>query len=866
MKTLALAWKMLRGQPSRAWLFAFCIAVGVAARVSIGSFLGSLDQALGQEARSLLTADLEVSSGSPLSAEHEALLKQRLPATAHRVDRISLLTMAASVPKKGAKAGRSRLVQLSAVGPAYPLVGRLKVRGPDGQSYDATALPGKPWAFVQADLLTQLNARLGDPVRVGDKTLVLAGLIQAEPGLGAGAFSLGPRMIIGLDQAAGTGLTGFGSRVSYESLFSLPDPSQGDALALTLKQGLGIKDAPRFRGMAPSPSSMNVRSTKDAAEEVRKFFERLADFLGLVSLMALLLGGIGVASVTRGFVRDAAVQLGVLRSVGASPRRVTALFAWQAALLGLMGGLMGAVAGALLQWSLTKALADFLPLVLTPIFSPGAMAWGLCLGLFSALLFGIEPALVATRQTTAALLRDEEAPSRLPWQVWALRALGALSFAGLAAYEAKSWTRGPGFFGALLLGALLLQGLAALALPRLARLRSLKLPFAARHALANLARPGLRAGATVVALGSAALLLGVLAVHQYSLLGELDPSKKGTSIPDLFILDIQADQAGPLRDQLKAYNPALKVELSPMVRARFRGKLGEVEAKALKTPGLKTQEAEDDEHMRSREQNLSWRPSLGSGEEIIAGQWMDPNGQDVEASVEEWYAQRLHAKLGDILRFDVQGVEVQARVTSLRKVNWASFKPNFFILLSPWALQDAPQTWVGSISGAGNAEQRADLQATVSGRFSNLTLFDVAEGMQKILGILGKISSAVRLVAGFCLATGLVVLAGLALATARSRRSEAALLKVLGAGQRQLLAGIALEFGLLSALAAAFGLGLSLLFGWVLMTQVLELQFTAPWLPLIRLGILFTFTGAAVGLLSSWRVFQAKPAEVLRED
>jgi putative ABC transport system permease protein len=790
--------------------------------------------------------------------------------------------MAASLPKPGAKAwaeprrspGRSRLVQLSAVGAGYPLVGKLVVLDAQGQSLDSRALLGQPWAFAQSDLLTQLGLKLGDPVRVGERRFVLAGLIKTEPGLGAGAFSLGPRMLIGLDQAQATGLTGYGSKVSYERLYGLPQPAQSDTIAQAIKVALGLKDTPRFRSMAPSPDTVSVRSSKDAANDVRRFFERLADFLNLTSLMALLLGGIGVASVTRGFVRESAVPLGILRSVGASPGRVTALFAWQAAWLGLAGGLIGALGGLALQSVLPGILADFLTLPLKAVFSPGALLWGLSLGLLSALLFGIEPALVASRQSTAALLRDEEAPGRLPKQAWLLRAGGALVFAALAAVESRSWTNGPALFAGLVVGAFALQGLAWFSLPRLARLRARWQPFAVRHALANLARPGLRAGATVVALGSSALLLGVLSVYQFSLLTELDPAKKGSAIPDLFVLDIQADQAEPLRAQLKAYNPALQVELSPMVRARYRGKLpsaadaaaASTDAQARVTVGLQTREHEDEQRMRSREQNLSWRTELSAGEKIIAGKWMDVNGQEVEASIEEWYAQQLGAKLGDVLRFDVQGVEVQAKVTSLRKVNWASFRPNFFILLSPWALQDAPQTWVGAISHAGGAEARADLQATVSSRFSNLTLIDMADGTKKILGILGKIAAAIRLVAGFCLVTGMVVLGGLAVATARSRRGEAALLKVLGAGRGTLLGSIGFEFGLLAALAAFFGLGLALLVGWVLMVHFLELPFALPWIPLVRLGFLFTATGAAVGLLSSWRVFQVKPAEVLRED
>ncbi len=206
--------------------------------------------------------------------------------------------------------------------------------------------------------------------------------------------------------------------------------------------------------------------------------------------------------------------------------------------------------------------------------------------------------------------------------------------------------------------------------------------------------------------------------------------------------------------------------------------------------------------MRSREQNLSWRDSLGPGEEIVAGKWMDVNGQDVEASVEEWYAQQLHAKLGDILRFDVQGVEVQARVTSLRTVDWGSFRPNFFILISPWALKDAPQTWVGSVSGVGDAQHRADLQAAISARFTNLTCFDMAVGMKKILNILDKIAAAIRLVAELLPGDGLggAGRPGPGHGAQPPRRSGP-VESLRGAGKGQLLAGVGLEFGLLSALA-----------------------------------------------------------------
>jgi putative ABC transport system permease protein len=860
MIALRLASRLLRGQASRAWLFIFCLAVGVAARVSVSSFLASLDAGLGREARNLLGADIEIGASDPLEAARWAQLKARLPQGAGVSQRVSLLTMA-SADDAGRR--RSRLIQLAAVDGAYPLVGALKVDG--AKDARAAGLQGAPLAFVQAELLPQLGLQVGSALRIGRQDFRVAGVLREEPGMGAGAFTLGPRVLVGLPFLAASGLDARGSRVSHDVLLRLPRPEDADALASALRVDWGLRDA-HGHLVGPPHGRLHVRSSREAQGDLKRFFERLADYLGLVSLMALLLGGVGVASVTRGFVREAAVSVGVLRTLGAGPGRIRAVFAWQAVLLGVAGGLLGCGLGLALQPLLPRALAAFLPVSLGVGFDPAGLAWGLALGVITALAFGLEPVLASAEQSAASLIRDEDPSGRTPKLAWLWRAGSLAVFILLAAYEAGSWTRGPGSLGAVVLGGLLLQGAGLILLPRLAALRALPLPFALRHALGNLRRPGLRAGASLVALGLSALLLGVLAVHEHSLLKELDPGRGRADLPSFFMIDIQRDQVEPLKALLSQRDPGLDARFSPMVRARYLGKLGEAEGRKDSDAGVKDRDGEDDQRMRSREQNLSWRDALGPGETLVGGRWMDPDGEEVEASLEEWYAQRLGAKLGDVLRFDVQGVEVQAKVTSLRKVHWGSFQPNFFVLLTPWAIRDAPQTWIGSLSHAGDAARRADLQAAVVRRFPNVTLFDVAEGTAKILGIVDKIQGAVRLVAWFCLATGLVVLAGLALASLRSRRGEAALLKVLGAGRAQLLGSALAEFGLLAALASLLGLALSLGFGWFLMVHVLELPFSPPWSQMAGLGALFTATGALVGAAATWQVYRVKPAVVLRED
>ena len=418
--------------------------------------------------------------------------------------------------------------------------------------------------------------------------------------------------------------------------------------------------------------------------------------------------------------------------------------------------------------------------------------------------------------------------------------------------------RGGGFVGALIAGALLIWGTASLILPRLARLRFGSLGL--RHGLSNLARPGLKPTASVIALGCAALHLGVLAVYQNSLLTELDPGKKAGDLPSLFMIDVQSDQVQPLQDFLKSKGD-WKLNFSPMVKARYRGKNGE----EPKVGEAWSREAETDKQMRNREQNLSYRRELSEGESILAGRWMDPDGDTLEASLEEWFAKRLGAKLGDRVSFDVQGVQVEALVTSLRKVRWASFQPNFFILLSPWALANAPQVWIGSVAGLKDSERQA-LQTEMVGHFPNITVFDVAEGSRKIMGIMDKISWAIRTVALFSLFTGLVVLAGIALSTARARQREAALLKTLGAGRGIILSSLGAEFGALGLLSGALGLGFSLLFSYILLEKILEIPYHVPVASVLGLLALLTGLCAATGMLSSLRAIRVKPLAVLTEE
>ena len=805
---LRLAWWQLRGQRSRAWLFIACVAIGVTAIVSVGSLMGQVSRAVNREARSLIAADLEVSGTKPMEASKLADLSREAGPQAHLQQRAGFLSVLSAA---GSEGKRSRLCMVSAVEDGYPFYGKLKARLQDGSEINhglSFLNAAEPQALVAPELLPQLGIQVGDTLKAGRLTLRVAGVLLEEPGIGSGAFSLGPRVLIGISHLQATGLAGFGARVNYATLVALPAPELAAGLSAKIKALWHLNGDADLPGPPPT-DSVRVRTYEDAEANLKRSFGRLTDFLSLASLMALILGGIGIASVVRGFVREQYPSIGVLRSLGASGKSITRLYLWQCLGLGLVGSLLGALAGTLLQNLLPGLLKDFLPVSLGFGVDAGACLLGLGLGLFTSGFFSLLPILELQGSHPAELFRDELGARSSRWIFWILAVLGALFFLGAGSAVAHSLKRGGAFIGALAAGALFIWGFSWLGLKFVSRLRLGGVGL--RHGLSNLARPGLRPTASVIALGCAILHLGILAIYQGSLLSELDPGKRPDEIPGLFLIDIQSDQVAPLRSFIEGQG-LKNLSFSPMVKARYRGKNGE-ELKASK--GV-LREDEDDKNMKSREQNLSYRRELSQGEQIIAGKWMNPDGDEVEASLEEWFAQRLGVKVGDRLSFDVQGVQVEAKVTSLRKVHWASFQPNFFILLSPWALQSAPQVWIGSVAGLKDG-QRERLQTDLVEKFPNVTVFDVAEGSKKIMGIMTKISWAIRVVALFSLFAGLVVLAGIALSTARSRQQEAALLKTLGAGRGTILASLGAEFGALGLLSGLFGLGLSVLFGWVLL-------------------------------------------------
>ncbi len=847
-----LAFWQLRGESRKIWLVIFCVALGVASRVAVGSFLTGLSHSLLREARNLLSCDIEILSRSPLSAGKRMELKNILPEGSKIQDMTSLLTMAAL---EGTP--RSRLVELRAVDPGYPFFGKLEIESVEGKIINS--VPDYPAVYVQKEFLAQINAGLGSSLKIGKKVFRVQGVIKKDPGLGGGVFSLGPKMLIPITELQATGLAESGSRLNYSVTVALPREGSAEETANKIKKMWGLSQKPgRFSESFGSEEGIHVRTAADKQNQIREFFVRLGEYLRLVSLIALLLGGIGVASVVRSYVVERLPSAATLETLGASSSQVTGIFFIQVLVLGAIGSLLGALAGASLQKLLPLLLGGFIPVQYDSALDFKSIGSGIALGLAVSVFFGLLPVLSLKKLKPLQVFRGEASPEFLNRIPWAALALGSASLSALAILESRSIVKGLFFSGSFLGSAGILYALSRFVLPRAALSRKFFSSFGPRHGLSNLARPSLSPYGAATALGLSAFLLGALAVYHSSLLKELEPGGSD-KIPTFFVIDIQDDQVADLRAHFMK-SGITRFMMSPMIKARYRGYNGE----PISDRKILTREDEQAQYFRNREQNLSFREKPGENEKIVRGQWMASAAQDkTEASLEEWFAERLGVKMGDTIKFDVQGVEVEAVITSLRKVNWASFLPTFFIYLTPASLADAPKTWVGSILGVA-PDQKDILQSQLVRLFPNLTIIDVGETAARIAEILKKISWAVSFVALFSVLAGLIVLAGLAVSALRQREKESVLLKVLGAGAGTLFSSLLSEFGVLSGLSVLMGLLLSSGFSWILLTYFLDLSFSYPWRQLLSLWALLFLLSSFAGLLTSRKIFSVRPMDMLR--
>jgi putative ABC transport system permease protein len=842
----SLAWRESRTARRRLLLYMSSISLGVAALVAIDSFSANIVQSVKDQSRSLMGGDVSFNSSKPFPPAVDSLFDS-LSHHGFSFARLTTFPSMAVVPRNSG----TRFAQVRGVTDNYPFYGGVTTE-PAGRW---SLLTQGPNAIVDPSILTSLNARIGDTLRLGFGTFTIVATIKDVPGAAGIAEMLGPRIFIPAKYVAETQLLVFGSTADRTVLAKIPPGVDPDKFVKPFKKRL---DDQQVRTRTVTQTEM---STQDA-------IENLTDFIAIVGLVALLLGGIGVASGVRAFVARKIDTVAVLRCLGASSGQVMTIYVVQAAAMGLLGAAAGAALGVAIQFLLPQALTGFLPIDVKVTLVPTAVLTGLAVGGWIALIFALRP-LLALRNVSPlqTLRRDTDADVlRMRWTDApriAVNAALVLSVLGIALSRAQT-TRQAFAISAATGAAILALAVSAGFLSWAAR-KGLRTgwPYVFRQGVANLYRPGNQTRAVTLALGFGAFLVSTLYLVQSNLLHRFTTAATEAR-GNVVFFDVQQDQVTGLDSIVRRGNDV--VQLAPVVTMRIAAINGK-RVTDMK-PTVRGQPGRAAWALR-REFRSTYRDKPAASETIVAGKWFSDSAvkyaRDTgEISLEEGIAKELDVKLGDVISWNVQGVEIPSRITSLRKVVWTRFEPNFFVVFAPPVLKGAPNQYV-MLAQVKDPAAVSLLQREVVNRFPNVSSIDLTAIKRTVDKIVGKVSLAIRFMALFSLAVAIPVLFSAVSATRRERIREGVLLKTLGATRGQIARILLAEYSLLGLMGGLTGMLLSLAGGWAVVRYIFKTPFAPAFVPVAGIAAAIVGLTLLIGLLAGRDVFRETPVTALRD-
>ena len=741
-------------------------------------------------------------------------------------------------------ADASRLVSVRALAGDYPYYGALE----SIPAAAAESFRDRLEALVDENLLLQYDVDVGDEIRLGRLTFRVAGRLQNVPGEIPTRAMISPRVYIPMRHLQATELIQLGSRAQYTEFVAFTDPAvNADALVEQLR--------PELRRLRLSTDTVSERR-----EQVGTALSNLNSFLSLVGFGALLLGSLGVASSIHLYVSDKVATVAVLRCLGTSTRQATSVFLVQVMVLGLLGAAAGAAVGIGVQKTIPRVLASLLPTEIPFFISPWAVAEGIAVGAAVALMFGLFPLLAIRKISPLLALRslgEQDSPARRDPALWLMALLIVAACGAYLVGTSPSPRAGATLFAGML-GVFAALHLVSRAITGIARrLPTRSLAYETRQGLANLYRPRNQTGLLMLSLGLGTFLILTLLLVQASLVAEVGAVIDENAL-DLIVWDIQVDQIDGVRaafDEL-----GLGVERGfPVVPMRLAAVDG-------------TPVAELDEDRRSWatrwDYSATYRDRLRESERVIEGEFVaavETDTNPIPISVDVQVTDELGVGVGARLTFDVQGVPIDAVVSSVRRVEWEEAPPNFLIVFPAGALEAAPQFHV-IVSSIDSPEASAAIQRRLVRDFPNVAIVDLKFVMQTIDGILDEISFIIRFMALFTVATGLVVLVAAVLTSRLQRLREGVLLRTLGASRAQIYRILLAEYTFLGTFAALTGVLLSLTAAWALTRYLFEVSFAPPLGVLAASAALVVAVTLAVGMLSSRGICNRPPLEVLRSE
>jgi putative ABC transport system permease protein len=868
----AVAWRESRTARRRLLLYMSSIVFGVAALVAIDSFADNATRTVREQARALLGGDLALVSRDTFPAPALQLFDS-LSRTGIGVARqTTFATMAVAGDTTA-----MRLVQVRGVTAGFPWYGGVETE-PAGTW---AALQESPIAVVDPALLVTLNASLGDTLSLGAEKFVIRGTIKSVTGEAAVTATVGPRVYVADRFLARTALIGFGSTAEFEAVVRLP----------------GNFSAAQFQGrFGPRLTKERVRIRTVAANQANlsRAIDQLRNFVSLVGLIALLLGGIGVASGVHAFVIRKIDTVAVLRCLGATSWQVLVIYVLQAAAIGLVGATVGAALGVGVQFALPPLLQDYLPPGVVVAFAPRAALLGLAIGVWVALVFSLRPLLALRRVSPLQALR-RDADAVVLRQVRRDSSAAVVSLAAVASIfmmtlsRADRWQDGVGFGVAIFaaIGAIWVVAVVLIAAAR----RAVRpgWPFVLRQAVASLHRPGNQTRAVVLSLGFGVFLMSTLYQAKTNILSQLN-ARIVQLHANVAFFDIQGDQAAGVdsivrasRDELEQRIPIVTVRIAAINgrpadsliaeanaageagasgrgRSAGRGRGGAPGVGAASDGGRGGRG-----RIFSRDWRATYSDTLDSFETIAAGSWFGTlQGGPAEVSLDSALAPRLNVAIGDVITWNVQGISVATRVTSFRAVDHNRIQPTFPVIFSPHAMDGAPQQFVFLVH-APDARAVAMLQRGVLRRYPNVSSLDLTLVEQTIHDVLAKVTTAIQFMAIISLFLAVPVLFSAVAATRRERLREGVLFKTLGATRHQVGRMMVAEYLILGGLGSLAGVLLSVGSAWALLHFLFKVSFTPAILPAVAVSAGMTAVAVAIGILTGREVFATTPMAALRE-
>ncbi|HIE42481.1 MAG TPA: FtsX-like permease family protein [Nitrospinaceae bacterium] len=841
----ALVLAETRGAWRRMLFFILCIAVGVGAVMTVKSFSNLVSQTIQSQEKGLLSADLAIKGSWEQNKEDLDIQKKVLPVETEFLFIKELHGMVKfNSPSTGTKPA-SLITELKAVsltGPQYPLYGEFKSK-PEKPLANLLVNDG---AVVEPSFLIKTGLKQGDSFSLGKAKLRINGVVLSEPDRITRAFSIGPRVFISRASLNESGLVQPGSRVKHRTLIRLPSSIELEKALVLLERNLTDK-------------SISIRTYRDMQSSLSSSIDRMGQYLGALGVIALLMGGIGVAMIVRTFMAQKLDTLAILSCLGASSRTLFKVYLLQSMLMGLAGSVFGVCIGFSLTFLLPQKMEGLINLKLEPVFYWIPALQSLLLGCATTLIFCLWPLIRAVKTRPLRLFRrnfeEEEQGTRR--ERWVSTIILGLGLAAMICWQAGSIKRGLIFLTALAISA----GVFALASMLLLKLLKTLPPsgsMARRYGMSNLMRPNNQATSIITCLGMGIMLILTVRLVQMDMLAMLNKNTE-MSPPNYFFIDIQHDQKQTFTQVLDRVAPEAERTITPLVRSRVH----RIDDKLIENWEYKDKRRE--EWFINREFVLTYMagPPPKDNEVIEGTWWNEERAKNAEVSLEQDAAKRLHAKIGSELVIDIQGVPVSATVTSIRKVNWRNMRTNFYMIYSPGALDGAPITYVATVHVSDRKE--LELQHAIVEALPNITALSTRDIVNTIESTVSKLITLVDFMSGFAIAAGLFILSGSIASTKYRRLRESAVLKILGAQRKVVTTILGIEYVTLGVIAAFVGIGLAQGLSWAVMKYMIKSDWHVQPATLAWAFVFAVLITVTTGILSSLDVIRNKPLKTIRE-